>query len=214
MNIKKFKLIKEYPGSPSLGTITEVDLADILIGYNVGNWEEFWEEIIELCVPLGTKFKVYGIIYTLERILENTNLIVISNLNVEISASAVYKISEVNERFKSGMWVEYKEPIPLFVTEEGIWIFEGDEYYFVDKELYSIHGPRNTKDNYWHAEHHRYFLYFSTYETAQEWVIYNKPCLSIKDINDNWIINFELAYKYTHINNTLNNLKKIVKQRI
>jgi len=45
--MKKYKLIKEYPDSPKLGTITKVSNKNIPVWYNVGNWEEFWQEIVD-----------------------------------------------------------------------------------------------------------------------------------------------------------------------
>lgn len=46
---KKFKLIKEYPGSPKLGTIATVET----FGGFILNQPEFWQEISEF--PIGTK---------------------------------------------------------------------------------------------------------------------------------------------------------------
>ena len=37
--MKKYKLIKEYPGSPKVG--------DIVKGYGTDSWSEFWEEVVE-----------------------------------------------------------------------------------------------------------------------------------------------------------------------
>lgn len=64
--MKKYKLIKEYPGSPKLGTVVHnkrdpkwyhaVDNEDIFRGHNeIENHPEFWEEIVEY--PIGTKAK-------------------------------------------------------------------------------------------------------------------------------------------------------------
>ena len=44
--MRKFKLIKSYPNSPKLGTIVDWE-GDEPIEFNIFNYPEFWEEIIE-----------------------------------------------------------------------------------------------------------------------------------------------------------------------
>ena len=65
----KYKLIKEFPNSPDLGTITEFP--------NGNSWDEYWELVKEeeLNIPLGTKFqtnKGIGTIYTVSEILRDS----------------------------------------------------------------------------------------------------------------------------------------------
>lgn len=80
---------------------------------------------------------------------------------------------------------EYWEEInPLLISEDGVNIFEGDRIWYVLPYTYKINtciASKNTipKDhnsgNYGNKN-------FSTKEAAIEYVLMNKPCLSIKEI--------------------------------
>lgn len=79
-----------------------------------------------------------------------------------------------------------KAPIPsvperelLFVTEDGKNIFEGDTYAYVPKETL---GWINISDGKSIPQPKESFIYFSTGEIAQEYVLMNKRCLSINDV--------------------------------
>jgi hypothetical protein len=67
---------------------------------------------------------------------------------------------------------------PLFTTEDGVDIFEGDIFYiaYEHKDLDATPCKAN--------KHHGKLLCktFSTYEKAQEYILMNKPCLSINDL--------------------------------
>ena len=103
----KYKLIKEFPNSPSLGTITEFP--------NGNSWNEYWELVKEekLNIPLGTKFQPtngMGTIYTVSEILGNRVVITWEKDSWSRSGKTDYTIENVNEYFKNGTWIEYKEP--------------------------------------------------------------------------------------------------------
>lgn len=74
----------------------------------------------------------------------------------------------------------------LFTTEDGVKVFEGDMVYDVDKKTfessawYSVCNPPEKAA--WYATK----KYFSTKEKADDWVISNKPVLSIKEIESCW----------------------------
>ena len=73
---------------------------------------------------------------------------------------------------------------PLFVTEDGVEIFEGDKYFFihnwkVNSKTCLSKGTYNKLINY----------YFSTEEAAKQYILENKPCLSYKEVmklSSNW----------------------------
>lgn len=69
---------------------------------------------------------------------------------------------------------------PLFVTEDGVEIFEGDKVACINKQTFEPTGYGtpvvNPKPNK--------FLYFSTKAKAEEYILYNKPCLSLNDVLD------------------------------
>lgn len=90
---------------------------------------------------------------------------------------------------------------PLFVTEDGVDKYEGEEYYYLHKHSFRIDK----------AVAHKGFndvnttgLYFSTKEKAEEYVLMNKPYLSIDDLlgeykdlsKDELLKLIKLKYKY------------------
>jgi len=71
-----------------------------------------------------------------------------------------------------------KLDIPLFKTEDGVDIFEGDKVYFVN-----ITNQRFNIDICLQADLYKsHLLYFSTKEKAEEYILMNKPCLSINNV--------------------------------
>lgn len=135
----KYKLIKEYPGSPKIG-----NTIDNLENDWIENYSEFWQPFVE-------------------------------------------KIKQ-----------------PLFTTEDGVDIFEGDSYYSYNLELdisskfdsacLKISG-KNTDNKY-----------FSTKEKAEEYILMNKPCLSLNDVLK---LSIDTEYSYT-----FQKLKELVKSKI
>lgn len=105
--MSKYILIKEFPNSPDLGTITEFP--------NGNSWDEYWKLVKEeeLNIPLGTKFYANinsKIIYTVSEILKDQVLITWEKDSRGNPGQTTYTIKDVNEYFKNGTWVEYKEP--------------------------------------------------------------------------------------------------------
>ena len=148
--MRKFKLIKTYPGSPELGTEVFLFYGD---GYNTKNnffvyrqpihiiedYPEFWEEVIDK---------------------------------------------------------------PLFTTEDGVDIYEGDRIYCIFSDFsIGFTGKLNFKPT---------TLCFSSKERAEEYILMNKPCLSINDVNN--------CYDSPHgspIHNKLvDKLKQLVKSKL
>lgn len=329
---RKFRLIKKYPGSPELGTVViKCENNNHLICpkdfyYNddwtietsiIENNPEFWDEIIELCVPIGTKFTITS--------QDDTEIYTIKKSNIEgnvriFSKDAQYKcfyfISCVNLFFEKGFWKVYEEPkeyeilsfkdsissiwsresenpnasfrssfsyateeillarkyeihsikrlsdgkiftvgdkidgkcgmnqeivkidtdwiyyksnnkteqihtyrlseikhskIPLFKTEDGVEIYEGDTYYVHFPCTGSIYGgylANNNSNNSWVSP----YLNFSTREAAENYILMNKPCLSIKEITP--IIGQCNNTTYIDLDKLTDKLKELVKSKI
>ena len=111
---------------------------------------------------------------------------------------------------------------PLFTTEDGVDIFEGDVVTVVSLkdfkegdcdgendtpiEAYSITWKNKIISSYnWNLRKDN-FLQFSTKEKAEEYILMHKPCLSLKDID-------ELLCKNTS-SYFLEKFKKLVQQKL
>ncbi|ALN97155.1 hypothetical protein [Flavobacterium phage FpV4] len=71
----------------------------------------------------------------------------------------------------------------LFTTKDGEEIYEGNEYFRVfkkDFELYNHQTFANKQYNFEHMSESAW--HFSTKEAAQEFILSNKPCLSVIDV--------------------------------
>lgn len=93
---------------------------------------------------------------------------------------------------------------PLFTTEDGVDIFEGNKVYYV--ENYNLNWC--IIPNYYKFVQSK--TYFSTKEKAEEYVIMNKPCLSLND----YYSLFEEVLLDPKYNKTGRDLEKIVKNKL
>ncbi len=81
-----------------------------------------------------------------------------------------------------------KEPKPKFITEDGVDIYDKDVYiYEVDTSNWRV-----IKSQFIHYNH-----FFSTNEAAENFILMNKPCLSVNDVVD--IIKSECDGTYNSI---------------
>jgi hypothetical protein len=100
-----------------------------------------------------------------------------------------------------------KENKPLFTTEDGVDIFEGDKVYGVEvinnfKLLIIENCIMKTTHNPKHC------IYLSTKEKAEEYILMNNPCLSINDV---------LSVSYPSIRNrviTVRKLQKLINSKL
>jgi hypothetical protein len=225
--MRKYKLIKEYPSSPKLGTIVNdvkttfgISFYENCQGF-IGNYPEYWEEIIEKdyeilsfkCNDFRSTFvwnitddKKYhsGVIndknWSLDEMLDSKNEMYIYSIK-RLSDGEIFTIGDkleynmIIKKFKiqnfgfgDKMTAEDEEPRrflnelkkikkPLFTTEDGVDIFEDEQHFTVDYDFNCIKTKRITKplDN---------DIKFSTKEKAEEYILMNKPCLSLKEIKE------------------------------
>ena len=69
----------------------------------------------------------------------------------------------------------------LFITEDGVEVFEGDEFYFVGADWnYFLYSTKQELYSFYKDS----LKVFSTKEKAEEYILMNKPCLSIKDLQN------------------------------
>lgn len=251
--MKKYKLIKEYPGSPKLGHIIEVSpsspSAQFIEGYWVYKIEsspEFWQEITKpeytiLSFKQNTKLEDLWINppnssnmwyrsggctvpYTTEEILENSLYSIYSvrresddevfTVGDNIGQGIILNFKIQNNRLListskvKNYWfgfifdnIQKNKKQPLFTTEDGVDIYEGDTYYIINPKLNYLltnHIAENG-DNFYKT-----FIKFSTKEKAEEYILENKPCLSLNDIFNT----------VTWLDNSKKLLKELVKQKL
>ena len=72
-----------------------------------------------------------------------------------------------------------KVKTPLFTTEDGVEIFKGDSYYLVSKDFCIGFCSFYSKSDLT-------YKLFSTKEKAEEYILQNKPCLSLNDLLSVW----------------------------
>lgn len=143
--MRKFRLIREYPGSPKLGTIVKKEFSTEFIyivdgskfgsrygvmKYHVENNPEYWEEIIENKFMVSTRNSAF--------------------LNA-------YNVAKVNPNYKCN---EYEK-------------------------------------------------LFDSNEAAEEFIIYNKPCLSFSDL----IWNFKENTRKNRLEVDINDLYKLIEEK-
>lgn len=225
--MKKYELIKEYPGSPKLGTIVDRRGSFVYFDVNspntnntisqnyVENYPDYWREIIEnykiisyynhnmphlvfTLMPNG-KF-MYGnhelsekhgcYIYSIKRLSDNIVFTigdrVQDSLTDELTNYAIQEITyfypgeKIICQAKSGTTMPLntiRHISVLFKTEDAVNIFEGDNYcaVFYDFKYLEQEAIKNYKlDN----AHWR----FSTKDLAEQFILMNKPCLSVTDV--------------------------------
>lgn len=100
-------------------------------------------------------------------------------------------ITTINYQLQ-GIWVSYKggscalsgitkvKKTPLFTTEDGVEIFENDEYYFINNGFMCVKS---------FAENLGLLISAKTFhseEKAEEYILLNKPCLSLNDLLSAW----------------------------
>jgi dipeptidase len=71
----------------------------------------------------------------------------------------------------------------LFTTEDGVDIKEGEQYFNVNEKYWRVEGVHYClKLNY--ETYHKSDKCFSTKEKAEEYILFHKPCLSLKEVKD------------------------------
>ena len=262
--MKKYKLIKEYPGSPKLNTeIKEKGKNSwhfnsdktIINGLQPGKYPKFWEEVVEKDYEILTlkskdspfpviSYEAGGEYYPMDYLKNSYESK--EEFLFYFLASEVWKINSVKrlsdgevftigdrikigygeqqiENFyieegncKNGIWAKHEIgdtnlctlkhiKKPLFTTQDGVDIFEGDTFY----NTWDLYKPnkeiaiKRKKDFYNEKPVNKHCIYFSSKKAAEEYILMNKPCLSINDI-----LNILNKYKWGDIKTFLTQLVK------
>lgn len=126
-------------------------------------------------------------------------------------------IIKTRKSWQSNLCNVIKIKQPLFKTEDGIDIYEGDKFYRINKDLmfWGISGEVTKEYDYKHLSKIG-IKHFSTKEAAEKYVLLNKPCLSLNDLVPffpDTYIPFKKGESSTEDINT-QNLEKLVKQKL
>lgn len=235
--MRKFKLIKTYPGC-SVKVGTEVYKNGNYYQSNfpiesgidhfhqplhiVENQPEFWEEIVKEEYEIlfyysksleyifkssqfeepqfggNSEWQIYSIkrlsdgeIFTIgDKVFSeyvNYTINKIGIVNDKCMVSALYDTNNPNgSRLHYNLNNLKKAKQKLFTTEDGVDIFEGDIFYntwdmkIPNKEI----AVSKKKDFYNEKPVNKLYKVFSTKEAAEEYILMNKPCLSINDVRN------------------------------
>ena len=226
----KYILKKEYPGSPKLGNII-----DNLENDWIENYPEFWELVVEKDYEILEVKGKYGAISSyiekLDNDLKDKTIFKIKRLSdgeiftigdiIDTKVDDKYKqeILEINLRIKHNLLkdklifktkagyvvinIAVKNKQPIFQTEDGVDIYEGDYSYGVHNSKFDIVKIKHISTVYVGDN----FIKFSTKEKAEEYILLNKPVLSLNDIN------FAIS-KINNAEEKRNKLKTLVKLKI
>jgi len=99
---------------------------------------------------------------------------------------------------------------PLFTTFDNVDIYEGDEYYTIWKDLRSNFIMRYNADKTSGKDIH--ITYFSTKQAAENYIICNKPVLSLTETLN--IINEQISKDSTAYFLIKKDLKKLIKSKL
>ena len=183
--MKKYKLIKEYPGSPKVG--------DIVKGYGTDSWSEYWEEVVEKDYEILKSCPIEGTIISVKRLSDGEIFTLGDKIKVYQHGSTK-TIDSIDlygntSSMKEGIWLRYstgschmthviKQKQQIYLTLNGKDIFKGDTVWYVNKENFYHDYIKAYPEVKFNSEIRAYFL---TQEEAKEYIIENKPALSIKE---------------------------------
>jgi hypothetical protein len=193
----KYKLIKKYPGSDSVGTI--------VTGYGKDGWyskgsggktydwtlvvynPEFWEEVVEKDYEILKTCPIEGTIYSVKR-LSDGEVFTVGDL-IKTPYTDCTRITGFNTKYSTEYFIEIstgftrllsleKVKQPIYLTHDGKDIFPKDIVWYVNKENFYHDYIKAYPEVKFNSEIRAYFL---TEEEAKKYIIENKPALSIKE---------------------------------
>jgi hypothetical protein len=235
--MKKYKLIKKYPGSPKLNF--EINNKNVFIDFIKPElYPEFWQEIIEKDYEILSLLGVYNsIIHNISN-KECIEQLLKSNLKINsvkrLSDGEIFTIGDKIENYNhiiqdfviidDKMFIRPKNggtmylfPLfsvvhdkkPLFKTEDGVDIYEGNKYFRVISNWTTQQENAIKLGEYIYKSDN--ILRFSTKKAAEDYIIMNKPCISIMDLHKDDSINVDVANVY---DNPWDMLRSIVKKKL
>jgi len=231
----KYKLKKDFPMCPiEIGGVVIEDkfgqyVSEKVIIFEketIENYPEFWEKIEELEYEIisyvGTVHFIEDNsvkIHTAKRLFDGECFTIRDSVyNTDLDGDKGFEIKEINisenimfligeNRSCSLKYAKKIKKNPLFTTEDGVDIFESDfknhaNIYSVNKSNFSLN-----KNTLGFTVFTDACLKFSTKEKAEEYIIINKPFLSIAELQK-WFMEYGIQLT------GLERLKEIVKNKL
>lgn len=81
-------------------------------------------------------------------------------------------------------FIKSKEHIPLFITEDGVAMYEGDVFWYVNTNVWLSCSITANNENIEYAMEINKYKTYSTKELAEQFLLYNKPVLSLSDFEN------------------------------
>lgn len=136
---------------------------------------------------------------------EKIKLGIIDNFYITNVSGNDYMIAKIvgSASYNLPILEKVKERPVLFVTEDGVDIYEDHQYFYVSTDWYV--GVFNA---YYNSEKIAYKT-FSTKEAAENYVALNKPCLSVNDV-----LEIQIGMPTEHAFLETKKLKELAKQKI
>jgi hypothetical protein len=194
----KYKLIKTYPGSPELGETIIYDndkfsFKSKYLFYGDPNcYPEFWEKVEEPLFKTEDGVNIYkgDTYYSISKDL-TTELMLVMATGYGVYTNACVRFHSKMEALK---YIRCNKKKPLFTTDDGVDVFEGDKIWVIHNHNYEIGSSYAVKNfTYKYA-----LAKFSTKLRAEKWAENHKPQFSKEDL-----INFGIfaeATPLTYIN--------------
>jgi len=206
--MKSYRIVKEYPGSSSLGTIFHIG------GFagDVSKYPEFFEEVIEKDYEIlsyvakdnpnnittkkrgGKLHDEYWRIHSVKRLSDGEVFTVGDRVKAYEygSVKTVDSMTLVTEcsSMKQGIWLNYNSGSshiihaikqvkqPIFLTHDGKDIFEWDKVWWVTKESLFYDSFYAMPEMKFYSDINAYFL---TEEAAQDYIYQNKVLFTTED---------------------------------
>lgn len=238
--MKKYKLIKQYPGSLKLGSIAAAIGGDDLWKGSIyyDKYPEYWKEVVEKDYEIisyvakdnptniTTKrrgahlHEEYWKIHSVKRLSDGEVFTVGDRVKVSECGSTKtiteIEVCNLGKSFKAGIWFTHtsgschmthvikQKKQPIFLTLNGKDIFEEDTVWYVNKENFYYDYIIAFPEVKFNSEIRAYFL---TREEAEDYIIENKPALSVSDF-------WEITYTSTSNFNKNAYIKDLVKERL
>jgi len=185
-------------------TTSPIDINAFEEGYEANNWKiQSVKRVSD-----GEVFSVGDTLNFGDIGKEKITSIVISDAESDRGKN-VLKFYNDNPSFGPWRGIEEIGKLKSFLSEDGVRIFDFDQYFSLHKCKFNIERHIRTC-----SSEDPEFLYFSTREAAEKYAIMNKPCLSIKDVQSIYTSANEGYRKNGNGPYYFNELEKIVKPRI